>query len=335
MKRVAGIENFRVIAAILVIANHTAVLSSFSEEADYLFSYCLGRVAVPFFFMVSGYFVIYPWLKKEAGSGARLLRFLKKTLLLYGLSTLLYVPLLMYSHQLPEDFMDVIRMLFFDGTYYHLWYFAAVIVGVGVLFLLKRLPLPWIGVVTFALYSIGIGGDLWYGAITRIPLCKSFYDFLFSIFTYTRNGLFFAPFFLWFGAWMHTQRKPFSLGLPVSMLLLVIEGLFTRHMGYQRFNAMYFALVLVMYGLFLFLQQWKGKQLKHAEELSLIVYILHPLLILFLRLMAKVAPAMKMVVENSLLLFALTVILSFCSAVFVVSMRSLYERKKKSLVHHF
>lgn len=334
MKRLAGIENFRIIAALFVIANHTAILSSISEEADYVFTYCLGRVAVPFFIMVSGCFVIGPWLRKEDGSKRRLLKFLRKTVLLYAVSTLLYVPVLAYSHQLPHDVWSLLRMVFFDGTYYHLWYFASIIVGTGVLFLLNRFPFPLIGLVTFLLYIIGVCGDLWYGAVAGIPLCKGFYDIVFSFSAYTRNGLFFAPLFLYLGAAVHKQYRKPELWLSFSVVLLVLEGLFTRYMGFQRFNSMYFSLVPVMWFLFMTLRKWQGRQIRYAGDLSLVVYIIHPLVILALRYAVKVLPVMEVCIANSLLLFFLTAVLSFSIALFVVLVRNMYGRKKKSLVCH-
>lgn len=331
MKRLAGIENFRIIAALFVIANHTALLSSISEEADYLVSYCIGRVAVPFFFMVSGYFVIGPWLRKEEGSTKRVMRFLVKTVVLYAISSLLYVPVMVYSHQLPGGVIEAIRMVFFDGTYYHLWYFAAVLAGTGVLFVLHKLPFPMIGLVTFFIYVIGVGGDLWYGLVIQLPVCKAMYDVLFSVFSYTRNGLFFAPLFLWLGA-AEKDGKNTDAKLALSFALLVLEGVFTYKMGFQKFNSMYLSLVPLMWFLFQQLHQYKGRALRYASALSTIVYIIHPLMILFVRLMAKGVPVM---VENSLLLFVMTTVLSFVVAVVVVLVRCFYERKKKSLVHCF
>lgn len=48
-KRYGGIDHFRMIAAFLVVAIHIAPLSYWNENIDYLITYCLGRVAVPFF----------------------------------------------------------------------------------------------------------------------------------------------------------------------------------------------------------------------------------------------------------------------------------------------
>ena len=63
-KNYAAIDNFRLVAALLIVAIHTAPLASFSETADFLVTYCFGRVGVPFFLMVSGFFVLAPYQRK-------------------------------------------------------------------------------------------------------------------------------------------------------------------------------------------------------------------------------------------------------------------------------
>lgn len=63
-----AIDPFRLVAAFLIVAIHTAPLSTFSETADFLFSYCFARIAVPFFLMTTGYFVLSPLISKKSGS---------------------------------------------------------------------------------------------------------------------------------------------------------------------------------------------------------------------------------------------------------------------------
>ncbi len=52
------LDYFKLTAAFMVVAIHTAPFTCISEEADFAITYCLFRVAVPFFLMVSGYFVV-------------------------------------------------------------------------------------------------------------------------------------------------------------------------------------------------------------------------------------------------------------------------------------
>lgn len=49
----AKIDIFRMVAAFLIVAIHTAPFASVNATLDYLFTYCIGRIGVPFFLMVT------------------------------------------------------------------------------------------------------------------------------------------------------------------------------------------------------------------------------------------------------------------------------------------
>lgn len=53
-----GIDLFRIAAAFLVVAIHTSPLATYSETADFILTREIARVAVPFFFMTTGFFVL-------------------------------------------------------------------------------------------------------------------------------------------------------------------------------------------------------------------------------------------------------------------------------------
>ena len=124
--KLGGFDRFRLPAALLVIAVHTGPLLSVSPFANDLITDIWGRIAVPFFFAVSGWFLV-PRLEREGA--AALGPFLKKVLGLYALSALLYLPLNLYNHTLAEPGTDLLRDVFFNGTFYHLWYFPALALG--------------------------------------------------------------------------------------------------------------------------------------------------------------------------------------------------------------
>lgn len=77
-------------AAFLAVCNHTAPLAGLAPEADFWLTRVLARIAVPFFLMVSGYF-----LSRDGWRGTG--RFLKRTLTLYAAAVLLYLPLNWYN----------------------------------------------------------------------------------------------------------------------------------------------------------------------------------------------------------------------------------------------
>ena len=186
-----ALDRFRLLAAVLVVCNHTGPLDSLSPTADFFLTRVLARLAVPFFFIVSGYFLAKgQW--KHTG------RFLRKTLLLYLAAVALYLPLNWYNGGYSP--LEWVKKLLADGTLYHLWYFPAVLLGVVVARNLARLPHSAALGVAAVLYLIGVGGDSWYGLVSQAPALEELYGGIFQVFDYTRNGLFFAPLFLLLGA---------------------------------------------------------------------------------------------------------------------------------------
>ena len=122
-----NIDRFRLIAALLVIAIHTSPLLSVNETADFILTRISARVAVPFFFMVSGFFLISKYNKNNDN----LFKFIKTTLLIYSIAILFYIPLNIYSGSFdsPVILPEIIKDVIFNGTLYHLWYLPASITG--------------------------------------------------------------------------------------------------------------------------------------------------------------------------------------------------------------
>ena len=83
-KRDATIDFFRVIASILVILIHTAVREH--TPVLYFISVTIGRYAVPFFMIVSGYFYFLKPGKE------RLKKILSNVLWLWFIWNIIYIP---------------------------------------------------------------------------------------------------------------------------------------------------------------------------------------------------------------------------------------------------
>ena len=195
------LDLFRLAAAVLVVAIHTSPLASVAPLADFWLTRVLARVAVPFFLMVSGYFL--------ARSGWKdLCRFWRHTACVYLAAAALYLPLALYGGVTPAEWL---RSLVWEGAFYHLWYFPALLWGVLIARGLARLG-PWAGLaLAGALYLVGLGGDSYFGLADRVPALHGFYHALFALTEYTRNGLFYAPLFLLLGAALAGQlRRPSS-----------------------------------------------------------------------------------------------------------------------------
>ena len=314
-----AIDRFKLLAAFLVIAIHTSPLTFISPEADYILARVLARVAVPFFFMVTGYFV----LPKALEDGAYGLAYLKRIGLIYLISMALYLPVGIYAgHFKGAGVISILKMIFLDGTFYHLWYLPALILGFAVL--LRALPLPAAGTVCGLLYLIGLFGDSYYGLIGEESFVYSIYQGLFHLFEYTRNGLFYTPVFLFLGYTLTQRRPSFALaaGAPGgSFGLLLGEGIILKLAEAQRHDSMYFFLLPVMYFLFSALLEncTEEHQKSFPKDLPLFIYLLHPLFIILVRGGAKVTK-LTFFVDNSLAHYTAVAVSTFAGALILTKL---------------
>ena len=336
-----GIDEFRLAAALLVITIHTSPLASCSETGDFFLTRVIARVAVPFFLMASGFFLISQYAR-DAG---RLWAFLKKTAVLYGISIAVYLPLNLYNgyfsgkHFLPE----LIKDLVFDGTMYHLWYLPASMLGAGIAwYAVRRLGFKKALIVTLGLYAAGLLGDSYYGIAEKLPILSVFYQNLFEITDYTRNGIFFAPVFLVMGGMAAEEAargESLSLqicgaGLGVSFLLMSCEGLLLRELGIQRHDSMYLFLLPCMYFLFRLLLFRRGSRKERIRTWALLIYIIHPMMIVGVRLLAKLTGLESLLIQNSLVHFLAVSVLSVgCSILAAEGYGVLYGKKKRGGRH--
>lgn len=293
-RTLSGIEYFRLAAAFLVVAIHCSPLTTYSETADFILTRAVARVAVPFFFMVTGFFVL--------GRPEKLRRFLKRTALLYLACILLYLPLNLYSGALSGlTPVGALRELLFEGTFYHLWYFPAVLLGAAIASLLMRTR-AGLGIAA-ALYVLGLLGDSYWGLISGVPWLSDVYEVIFGLAGYTRSGLFFAPLFLLLGARLRGSEasgKGEAAGLGAALALVLCEALLLRHLGWQRHDSMYVFLPAVMYFLFSLLLAPRGEAPGWLSPFSMLVYVLHPWVIVLVRGAARQLGLWGLLVENSL-----------------------------------
>lgn len=313
-----ALDNFRLMAALLVTAVHTSPLAPWSEAADFWLTRVLARVAVPFFLMVSGYFLQKGgWEKERTG------RFLKKTGLLYLGSVLLYLPLNLYAG-LPS-LGEGVRKLLFEGTFYHLWYLPAAMLGCVIAWRLSRMGLRAALPAAAALYLIGLGGDSYYGIVSALPPLKAAYEAIFLVLGYTRNGLFMAPLFLLLGAASARIRIPeraAAAGFLLSLAAMSGEGFLLRHMGVQRHDSMYLLLPVCMEFLFSLLLGRNQGENKAARSVSMLVYLLHPWTIVLVRGGAKLAGLEKLFIQNQGVHFLAVAALTFAGSGMLVHLSS-------------
>ncbi|MCD8018653.1 MAG: acyltransferase [Clostridiales bacterium] len=192
-KEYTSLDIARFIAAFLVMAIHLLPFESINENFSLFFINTICRVAVPFYFMCSGFFI--------SGAGKiRMLRYIKRLVIMYFLYTIIYFPLEVLELRIEYDtFFEAtigfVQKIIFSGSYTHLWYFPSLIFGVLLVYLLHtvfkvkniKIIIPLI----IILYVLGVIGDEFKALASSSPISK-WGNLYYNIFVTTRNGLFFA-----------------------------------------------------------------------------------------------------------------------------------------------
>lgn len=312
-----SIDIWRFAASFLVAAIHISPFEKINGELEFFFTAVLGRIAVPLFLMITGYYI----LDMARENKKALVSYTAKILKLYIFCIFLYLPLNVYmglegtAEGKPETLiLSVLKDIFINGTFYHLWYFPALISGLwAVYFLIKRTGKKAGIAITCLLYIIGLFGDGYYGFIEGNGIIKGFYDALFNISDYTRNGLFYAPVFLYMGYLIKRAGKKGTYDFMYAFLLFLLmsaEGIILHRSGMQRHTAMYLFLVPLMYFLFRALIFQSGSENRKLRNMASYVYIFHPFLIVAVRFFSKLTGTEKIMVENNLLLYIIVCLLS-------------------------
>lgn len=331
-KNYTGIDYFRFIAALLIVAIHTSPLASFSETGDFILTRIIARVAVPFFLMTSGFFLI----SRYTYNTEKLDAFVKKTALIYGAAILIYIPINIYNGYFKMDNLlpNIIKDIVFDGTLYHLWYLPASIIGAVIAwYLVKKLDYPKALIVASVLYLIGLFGDSYYGITEKISCLNSLYDYIFQVTDHTRNGIFFAPIFFIIGGLIADNRPQITFGksiwgFAVSFALMFGEAFALHHFDLQRHDSMYVFLLPCMYFLFNVILHFKGKRLVTLRTTSLIIYIIHPMMIVVIRLFSKLFHLQSMLVENSIVHYFMVCLTSVVFGAVLTAIWNKYKPKK-------
>ncbi|WP_420329396.1 serine racemase VanT catalytic subunit [Paenibacillus gorillae] len=305
--RYGGMDTFKLVAAFLVITIHLGPLLSVDPYADFVLTGIIARLAVPFFFIASGFFLFGKRSGDRKRELASMRRFTLRIGLLYGVGIIAYLPLNVYDgyFKQPIHVWGMLQDIVFNGTFYHLWYLPALMTGAWIVYGLRVfLSLKAVLAVSAVLYVLALLGDSYYGLTAGSPVLTALYDGMFTIFDYTRNGIGFAPLYMALGAWAALRPLPsrsrlrYSAAFIVSIAVLLGEGIVLHAEGWPRHDSMYLALVPAVYSLFRLLQSAEGREHPYIRALSTWIYMIHPWTIVLVRGGAKATGSFALIVEN-------------------------------------
>lgn len=214
-KQYIGLDVVKFILAILVAMRHLIQVFFTAESRGHLLvGSWLSNLAVPTFFIISGYFLFG---KIESGSKdtAVIKKYLFKIFRMYLIWSVIYLPIEWYNwiHSgigIREAVLKYVQMFFFSSSTAQLWYLPALLTAcLLVWFAYSRGMKIWqILIVSFGLLLIGYVGDNWYlNEMLSHPTYLKLLEYN-KYFLTMRNGLFYGTFYVAVGLWFakHTWR---------------------------------------------------------------------------------------------------------------------------------
>lgn len=305
-----NLDILKYISAILIMILHLRPFLNFSDELDLAFNNIITRVCVPIFFVITGYFVA----KKELKNPDYIKDYIKKTIPLYLIWSLLYLPIIisviieylptinLYVSNINISFplfiililillpIALLIALCYTGIYYHLWYFPALIFSLLVLKKWKKkFNIKYLLLISFILLLFG-ATETYYGVL---PLSiKELLSYYYNIFFTTRNFLFFGLFYVVLGFHMGTKENIYSkncfVKLIISIFFLVFEAILLHDIDRLNSNILISCVPLTYYLFICTIYVSNFIKTKFPfSNLSKYYYLIHPMVIFVVSLLIK------------------------------------------------
>ena len=328
LKQNNSIDLAKFIFAILVVAIHVSPFGSSESDALSFLSFFvrdyLARLAVPFFFITSGYFL---FRKTDINNFdfKRSKEYVKKLIKLYLIWSAIYFPLGFGNAFFDEKgflhgVFNYIKKFIISTSFSHLWYLNALIFAVLVISVLlyKRISPKLIIIFGAVFYFLGLFAQSWFGFIEplrNVPSIWNALKYVESIIETTRDGLFDGLIFVGIGMLFAYYKIKFTktqatIGFTVSMILLFIEAFGLEYLGYSRKHDTYLFLVPCAFFLFEIIRNIELPDRSIYKKLriqSSLIYYIHPWI---LRLIAVITYLIFKKTEILLLNYTLTLLIT-------------------------
>ncbi len=288
-----AIDIMKLLCAILVVTIHTSPLVSVNTYLNYGLVYYVARLAVPFFFVASGYFC---FRKTQLANFdiKKPIAYAKRIFILYLAWSAIYLPQVGYSIYKHEKgliwgILSSVRTFLFVG-YHHLWYLLATAIAVTIISvaLYKKIKLSGLLTVGFILYVVGLLGQSYFELLRPLEgtILWTTFKLYAKVFTTTRNAFFEGILFVGIGA-MFAHRKVdikknvAICGFAISMILLLIEAFCVKYLGVLRGGDLYLFLLPATFFLFYCTSHIEVKEsvfARKARTYSSLIYYTHDLI---------------------------------------------------------
>ncbi|MDD5021042.1 MAG: acyltransferase [Endomicrobiaceae bacterium] len=293
LDRNCSLDIFRYFCALLVVAIHIHPFMDVNYSMGYLATQIIPRIAVPFFFVLSGYYFI-----QNLYNNSSVFKTVRKIFIVYILWSVIYLSIYIFnsiSNSVPLIVIikECMLKFFILGSYYHLWFFPALFFAMGTVFIAHKLKfLKLLFIISLIFYIIGCIGCSWYEIGNKITFLSTIINL--HEFNIIRRILFMGlPFFMVgyllnifktkYGSFIN---KKLMLILIITSICFLIEIFFVIKLGLQKNIILTFFLYPLLTILTIILLKNPLQKLQNiaykARITSNFIYYSHPLIIIFI-----------------------------------------------------
>ncbi len=327
-----AVDLAKFLCAFLVVGVHTKPFYDIHYSLGFFFENVVARLAVPFFFISSGYFFAAKLVRIPDNEDARphLYGFIKRILTLYLLWTVIYLPYNLYNDYKTYGSMGTAilmypKKLFVIGSHFQLWYLPSLIYSTAIVyFFIRKKNDLGLFITSGILLVLGLLGDSYFGLLPENTLIHSIYRWYITEFRSTRTGIFFGVPFIAAGAFLarHPQwlqvRNAAKLTL-VFALLYIAETLLISYYHLAEDHNMYVFLLPLSISIFILLLRVQVPAVQNftveMRSLSIGIYCAHGI---FLMVCYRIFEKLHLDVNQHAILYF--VFISVCSFFFTLAL---------------
>lgn len=289
------------IAALFVVGVHANFLNDISPAIAKVVNASFGRMAVPFFACVTGYFLT----KHEKKDNRGWIKNIKSLLSYYVVFSVIYIVWGFVKHEFSELSVGgfvytIVKRFVMYGTYYHLWFFPCMILGVIILhFVIKWKCEKIFWIISVLCYVFGACTYTWYGIgehfIPGLERLMNWFDFTYvhrfttAILPFVFLGNYISSMEnKWLSEEKRTRRSLSVISLIICIAFNCFEIWLADCLGLSEGTTGSFGVFFVILTLFIVLLQnplnteRASKIGKFCRDASILTYGLHPLVLEFI-----------------------------------------------------
>ena len=293
-----SLDIVKFIAALLVVGVHVNFFNDISPAVSKVINAALGRMAVPFFACVTGYFLT----KHEKRDSMAWVKNIQSLLNYYIIFSIIYIIWEFVGHEFSELSVGeliytLVKRFVMYGTYYHLWFFPCMILGVIILHFAikwKCEKLAWI--ISIFCYVFGACTYTWYGIgehfIPGLERLMNWFDFTYihrfmtAILPFVFLGNYISSMeYKWLSEENMVRKRLVGVCLIACIAFNCFEIWLAAYLGLSEGTTGSFGVLFVILTLFIVLLQnplnteRASKTGKFCRDASILIYGLHPLIL--------------------------------------------------------